>query len=67
MRIIILGNNAQQTELLQDAIEGRFGVPCDTAPLDLAPRKAAALELVHRTDEAHQALTQAVDAFNAHR
>ena len=66
MRIIILGNNAQQTELLKDAIEGRFGVPCDTAPLALAPRKAAALEHVRRAEAARHAVTHAVDAFNAH-
>ena len=65
MRVMILGNNAQQTELLKDVIEGRFGVPCGTAPLDLAPRKAAALAHVRHADEAPQALTHAVDAFNA--
>lgn len=57
-RIMILGHNAQQTALLKDVIEGRFGLPCDTAPLDLRPRQTAAPRLMEPADAPRDATTR---------
>ena len=66
-RIVILGNNAQQTALLKDVIEGRFGLPCDTAPLDLTGQPTAASPLIQPAGAPRDAVARAADAVNVPR